>query len=386
MNILTNERLNKIASWCETYGTNTNVMIPAKEAEELVQRLLRAETKLADLYAQKPFMHGIGAPDGNAYFDECCVGNVGLMDAQVTNLNGDLDEGDPRYSVVALYRDPIPDDRNERIAKLEAQLAVSGQKAKNYEEVAHGLSGEVNALKTQLAELGSQEPVSWQFNWHKEGWMQCKNKREYDEIITNGNKNFEVRELYARPVPQAVSQQEYTLSQIRDILHIGSEVPLFCIVENVKNANRFADQLAAIEQEFFMVPDEDYHTDDDDQNDEPCEKCLVNRWGSTTEQYVDQFRKALKHIVRPISPVASDPCVINLTDEQIDSVLDSRGNILYVIGDKREKLRLFAREILRVASAQWINAVPLHIVPDELPKVPNGGTEVDSYNKDKTDS
>nr|WED67914.1 hypothetical protein PJ912_16705 [Pectobacterium colocasium] len=91
MNILTNERLNKIASWCETYGTNTNVMIPAKEAEELVQRLLRAETKLADLYAQKPFMHGIGAPDGNAYFDECCVGNVGLMDAQVTNLNGDLE-------------------------------------------------------------------------------------------------------------------------------------------------------------------------------------------------------------------------------------------------------------------------------------------------------
>ncbi|UFT95022.1 hypothetical protein [Pectobacterium carotovorum] len=159
MNILTNERLNKIASWRETYGTNTNVMLPAKEAEELVQRLLRAETKLADLYAQKPFMHGIGDPDGNAYFDECCVGNMGLMDAQVTNLNDDLEEGEPRYSVVALYREPVPDERNKRISELEAQLAASGQKAKNYEEVAHGLSGEVDVLKAQLAELEKQAPV-----------------------------------------------------------------------------------------------------------------------------------------------------------------------------------------------------------------------------------
>ncbi|HBK3300224.1 TPA: hypothetical protein KEX12_001104 [Citrobacter koseri] len=38
-----------------------------------------------------------------------------------------------------------------------------------------------------------------------------------------------------------------------------------------------------------------------------------------------------------------------LTDEQIDDVLDSRGNILYVIADKRERLRMFAREILRAA-------------------------------------
>ena len=38
-----------------------------------------------------------------------------------------------------------------------------------------------------------------------------------------------------------------------------------------------------------------------------------------------------------------------LTDEQSDDVLDSRGNILYVIADKRERLRMFAREILRAA-------------------------------------
>ncbi|HAT3930896.1 TPA: hypothetical protein ACIE98_000111 [Citrobacter koseri] len=46
---------------------------------------------------------------------------------------------------------------------------------------------------------------------------------------------------------------------------------------------------------------------------------------------------------------APSAAVVPLTDEQIDDVLDSRGNILYVIADKRERLRMFAREILRAA-------------------------------------
>lgn len=40
---------------------------------------------------------------------------------------------------------------------------------------------------------------------------------------------------------------------------------------------------------------------------------------------------------------------VQLTDEQIDAVLDSNGNMAYVIADKRERLRMFAREILRAA-------------------------------------
>ncbi|EPG4896190.1 hypothetical protein NM463_002296 [Citrobacter koseri] len=43
------------------------------------------------------------------------------------------------------------------------------------------------------------------------------------------------------------------------------------------------------------------------------------------------------------------PAPVVLTDEQIDAVLDSQGNIAYVIADKRERLRMFAREILRAA-------------------------------------
>ncbi|HCS4147715.1 TPA: hypothetical protein OQ574_003953 [Salmonella enterica] len=56
----------------------------------------------------------------------------------------------------------------------------------------------LKVLKQVLASMDA-EPVAWQFNWHNEGWRQCKNKREYDEIVRNGNPNFEVRELYATP-------------------------------------------------------------------------------------------------------------------------------------------------------------------------------------------
>ncbi len=48
----------------------------------------------------------------------------------------------------------------------------------------------------------------------------------------------------------------------------------------------------------------------------------------------------------PPAPAVPDAM---LTDEQIDAIIDSRGNIAYVIADKRERLHLFAREILRAA-------------------------------------
>lgn len=47
--------------------------------------------------------------------------------------------------------------------------------------------------------------------------------------------------------------------------------------------------------------------------------------------------------------LGSPTAPVVLTDEQIDAVLDSQGNIAYVIADKRERLRMFAREILRAA-------------------------------------
>lgn len=64
------------------------------------------------------------------------------------------------------------------------------------------------------------------------------------------------------------------------------------------------------------------------------------------ENTLDAMACGWKH--QPLYTAPPAP-VEPLTDEQIDDVLDSRGNILYVIADKRERLRMFAREILRAA-------------------------------------
>ncbi|MDS6630641.1 hypothetical protein QYS46_04670 [Klebsiella michiganensis] len=58
--------------------------------------------------------------------------------------------------------------------------------------------------------------------------------------------------------------------------------------------------------------------------------------------------------VRPLYAVPQLTPLV-LTDEQIDAVLDANGNMAYVIADKRERLRMFAREILRAASPQSAN-------------------------------
>ncbi|VEB94865.1 Uncharacterised protein [Citrobacter koseri] len=63
---------------------------------------------------------------------------------------------------------------------------------------------------------------------------------------------------------------------------------------------------------------------------------------------------------RNIAPLYTAP--VELTDEQIDAVLDSHGNIAYVIADKRERLRMFAREILRAAMLQ----------PVDIQEIPSG--------------
>lgn len=55
--------------------------------------------------------------------------------------------------------------------------------------------------------------------------------------------------------------------------------------------------------------------------------------------------------VRPLYAVPQLTPLV-LTDEQIDAVLAANGNMAYVIADKRERLRMFAREILRAASTQ----------------------------------
>lgn len=59
----------------------------------------------------------------------------------------------------------------------------------------------------------------------------------------------------------------------------------------VSNVLRFSEMLHAIEREFFMVPGE---PDEGYPDEEPQPECLVNCWGSTVPEYVEQFRAALE--------------------------------------------------------------------------------------------
>lgn len=83
------------------------------------------------------------------------------------------------------------------------------------------------------------------------------------------------------------------LRQIGAILGPGSN-ELHTLLVCIRNIKHFADCLDAVEREFFMVPGE---PDEDDPDGEPSDECLLNRWGSTVEQYVEQFRAAIPHLL-----------------------------------------------------------------------------------------
>ncbi|MBN3068176.1 hypothetical protein [Pectobacterium brasiliense] len=99
---------------------------PTTHETRMARELISLRTQLAELARQEPFMHGIANPDGNAYFDECCVGDAGLMSDEVARLNGDLEGGEQLYSVVELFRRPVlpalPDDgvtaEHQRVIKM----------------------------------------------------------------------------------------------------------------------------------------------------------------------------------------------------------------------------------------------------------------------------
>ncbi len=98
--------------------------VPASLSEQrsMSRELISLRAQLAELRVQEPFVHGIADPDGNAYFDECCVGDAGLMSNEVTRLNDDLEDGEPLYSVVELFRRPVPPAANQPYVVLDEML------------------------------------------------------------------------------------------------------------------------------------------------------------------------------------------------------------------------------------------------------------------------
>jgi hypothetical protein len=119
---------------------------------------------------------------------------------------------------------------------------------------------------------------------------------------------------------------EQTLQAICDLFGIGIDARQpTTILTNIKNVKRFADYLQAIEREFFMVPGE---PDEDYPDDEPEPECLLNRWGSSKEEYVEQFRSALAALSSPradviVPDVATLAGVLwcdYLTNDQVNSL------------------------------------------------------------------
>ncbi|MFZ5936634.1 hypothetical protein ACOKS3_17605 [Pseudomonas sp. HS6-2] len=85
------------------------------------------------------------------------------------------------------------------------------------------------------------------------------------------------------------------VARIYDIFGLHHSHPISVLEVNVRNTKRFSDLLQAVESEFLMVPG----TPSDEPEDEGFpvdDECLVNRWGSTQEEYIEQFRAALEHL------------------------------------------------------------------------------------------
>ena len=119
-------------------------------------------------------------------------------------------------------------------------------------------------------------------------WAQTKEKEELlaelavDLIRTHG------------PAMLAMERDGELRQKICDLFGCGSEARSDSILlTNIRNVKNFADKLHAVEQTFFMVPGE---PDEDYPEDGPSDECLLNRWGTNTEEYVEQFRTALSAI------------------------------------------------------------------------------------------
>lgn len=82
------------------------------------------------------------------------------------------------------------------------------------------------------------------------------------------------------------------LRQVYDLIGLSYSQPVSVLLVNFRNIIRFAELLHTVEREFFMVPGE-LSDEPEDEGCEPDDVCLVNCWGSTQEQYIEQFRTAL---------------------------------------------------------------------------------------------
>ncbi len=101
---------------------------------------------------------------------------------------------------------------------------------------------------------------------------------------------------YIEKLPQVESELRRTkdeLAEVYTLFGIGKNNHNLAVLKICfDNQSRFAEMLHAIEREFFMIETPPEPEDDGI----PGEECLLNCWGSTIPEYVEQFRKAIPHL------------------------------------------------------------------------------------------
>lgn len=196
--------------------------------------------------------------------------------------------------------------------------------------------------------------------------------------------NFKVS---ASPAALTAGDQQ-TLKLIYDAMSMGTGARtlanLLACIENVKH---HADCIDAVEREFFMVPGE---PNEDDPDSEPGDECLLNRWGSTVEQYVEQFRSAIPHLLAA-SPVAltetagitkAEVLRVGVEVGLIDRVMDGGDYFTFADHEVMTPRLIKLIEAFRAAPApqshlqQWsevINQLPVSREEQPTPSAPPAG-------------
>lgn len=94
------------------------------------------------------------------------------------------------------------------------------------------------------------------------------------------------------------------LRKVYDLIGLHYSHDVSVLLANFQNMKRFSEYLHAIEREFFMVPGVP-SDEPEDAGSDPDDECLMNCWGSTQEQYVEQFRNALAYLASKAGPAGA---------------------------------------------------------------------------------
>lgn len=188
--LLSKERLEKIAAWRETYGADSNVMIPAAEAEELARRELQRREA-----AEKPVA------------EICDVYELRYIGS------GPISKLPVKVGAKLYLEPPLTSAERERLAELERVVAGLPQEAIDGGWTAKGISDHAKSLEARLAayDRAAKEPAGWQAR-RAGSWFTVKQE---DVWYYSDDDNTEIRKIFTAPplpvVPDEITQETATI-------------------------------------------------------------------------------------------------------------------------------------------------------------------------------